>query len=125
MKATADLTTNTWTIDGDSVQNRDLMLYIAFSSGSDLVQFDDLSFGVLITKGEEVGLEEEFPKNETVYVQTDQEWLEHIRLFFDLEDQHYELKLWARNGGEYFEDTFVIYSEPKEIYLGPINPPTE
>lgn len=120
MIATADLTTSTWTLDENSVQNRDLMLYISFVSGSDLVEFDDLSFGIKITKGEEIGLEDEFPKNGTTYIQTDQEWLEHIRIFFDLEDQNYEIKLWANNGGEYFENTFTVYSEPAEIYLGPM-----
>lgn len=112
MRATADLRNKTWTLDTTSIQKRDLSLELSFFTNGNIVEFKDLSFGVVISRGDTIGLEEDFPKNGMVYLATDQEWLEIVRIFVDKEDQDYELKLWARNDGEYFEQTFTIYSEP-------------
>jgi hypothetical protein len=111
MKATANLKDKTWSIDQTSIQKRDLRLEISFFTNGSIVEFKNLSFGVLITKGDQVGIEEEFPKNGAVYVATDQDWLERVDIFVDEENQDYQLKVWAINNGEYFEDTFILHSE--------------
>jgi hypothetical protein len=107
MKAICDLKNKTWTVDTEVPG----IIFIGFVDGNETVVFDNLSFGVIVKDEEENVFEDSFPKNDVVYISTDQEDVEFVNIFNLELGKEYSYTLWAKNAGKEITHTFT-FTEP-------------
>jgi hypothetical protein len=67
-------------------------LFIGFTDESPIVSFQNLEFGLQLRQGDQIQHNETFPPYGAQYIQTDQDYLECIRLITN-PDQTYQLFL--------------------------------
>lgn len=116
IKAVDDLVSRDWEFEEVDLHPTYADLQISFTKGTPIVEFDNLSFGYELLLNDEIVSTGTYPPANIKYVRSDQPYLISIRLTF-IPDETYSLKVWAENGGEYFEDIHVFSSPiPSQPY---------
>jgi len=105
--AVDNLKKNNWSLDTSTIGPMKNDLYIGFTEEQPIAHFKNLRFGFELRQGENIKQYAMFPKPNVRYVQTDQEYLEVIRLN-TVTDQTYDLFLWAENDDIRIEKTFEL-----------------
>jgi hypothetical protein len=96
---TYNITQQTWDfreVDLQAVEGS--TLEFVFVSKDKMTYFTDLKFGAALYHGDEVVVNENFPKGDTGYECADSNRLVDIRVNFLIEE-NYTLKVWASNNG--------------------------
>ena len=97
--------TNNWILNTDEVGAYYNDLFIGFTDQAPIVSFKDLKFGFELKQGENIKKYGVYPPTGVKYIQTDQEYLETVRLTTN-PDETYQLFLWAENDSVRIEKEF-------------------
>jgi len=112
MKSVLDLTTGIWDFDISSIlEEYDPYLNIEvdfIDNGNSYVEFDKLSFGLIIKENNVVKHNSSFPPENVTYLSTDQDYLENYEIEDLKPDTEYHMTFWAINGGTKYEDYISI-----------------
>lgn len=112
IKFLADVKTMTWEIREDSFLYH-LEFGIGFREGGSLpVKFEKpVRLGVSFYKGEDLIIKKEFPKDDEVFVFTDQETVHNFLINGIVPKTEYRVDLFFEYGEHYVEESFNIKSE--------------
>jgi len=104
--ANSDFGRNNLELDFDEIKSKDNNLFFSFTeNGEKITLYSNLKFGFELKKNEEIVQYGVFPKPGIKYIQTDQEYLEIVRLNLEPK-QNYTLYLWAENHSRKIENQF-------------------
>ena len=118
MKLIMDIETRTWSYDASDIDHSSEYIDFYFSFKDEeakTVQFNNLRFGYFLVLDSGEVVNEEYPKGNVVYLDTDQEYLEVSRVFGFRPNRSYDIEFWAEDSGiMFFENaTFTIPIPPQ------------
>lgn len=118
MRLIFDLNTNLWSYDVSDIDgySESIDFYFSFKSDEDsYVEFDNLRFGYFITLDNNQIVNEEYPKGNVSYINSDQEYLEVSRVDGFRQNRTYQIEFWVENSGNRFFESaeFSIPLPPK------------
>lgn len=102
--AIGNLATGSWDLIVEELRFNQVDLHIGFKDAGPVAGFDNLKFKYELVANGSIVTYGAFPLGSIKYIQSDQTYLETIRLTCDY-DTSYNLRLWAENGGNAFEST--------------------
>jgi hypothetical protein len=137
----ADILEKSWYMPyGDTSEYQDDCIEIGFikdNSSSD-IYFTDLSFGYDLELPSGEIFSDSFPKNNLVYISSSQELLDRSMCPTLNQNEVFQIKVWAKNDDQYWEDTFIIYGgmiekpypswtfdEDLGFFVAPVPPPEQ
>jgi hypothetical protein len=104
-----DITSLEWSHRDTEQKN---VFFIGFTDGDkDLVEFDNLSYGIKVLSGSETILDKAYPKEDETIIYTDQEWIKAVEVILTPSTE-YSISVWAENGG--------IKNEYEYIFTSPV-----
>lgn len=112
MKLIADLNSKSWLFDfnGFDLYSDYADIFISFTNGTKRsITFSNLSFGLDVLFNENVIGGDSFPKGNAKYVETDQEYLESVRIIGFRPNRTFYFNVWAENDGFRFEDNIEVF----------------
>lgn len=88
------------------------VFFIGFTDGENsLVEFDNLSYGIKVSEGSEVVLDNKYPDEDETVIYTDQEWTKAVEVMLN-PGTEYSVSVWAENGG--------VKNDYEQIFVSPI-----
>jgi len=96
--ATDNFKTGNWSLDTSEIGPNSNDLFITFTEEAPIVVFKDLKFGYELKQSDNIKQYGVYPPPNVKYRQSDQAYLEVIRLN-TITDETYTLFLWAENDG--------------------------
>lgn len=117
MKFIGDISKKTWAIEEEQHSSIKHVFFNFVDNDNDQVFFNNLSFGIAISKDKTTILEDSFPKKGISYIFNDQEYID----FFDASElligTEYDALIWAENNGIRWESNFsFILPLPPQPY---------
>ena len=114
IKIVYNITQQTWNfLENDLAAVDGTTLEFSFVSKDEITQFTDLKFGMTLYHNDEVIVNEDYPKGDTVYECADSNRLIDVRVNLLIEE-NYTLKVWGSNAG--------IRSESQHKFTSPRTP---
>jgi len=114
--ATDNFKTGNWSLDTSEIGSGSNNLFITFTEEAPVITFKDLKFGYELKQNDNIKQYGVFPPSGVQYRQSDQEYLQVIRLNTQT-DESYTLFLWAENDGQRFEKEFEFATpRPSQPY---------
>lgn len=105
--AIGNLAAKDWDLNIEHLDSSQVDLHIGFKETGPVVGFDNLKFKYELLANDSIVAYGTFPLGSVKYIQSDQTYLETVRLTCAY-DTPYQLRLWAENGGNTFESTVDI-----------------
>jgi hypothetical protein len=118
-----NLINQSWEISESNISYDFVNLYIGFTDGNPVVEFNNLSFSyelIRLTHPTTLIQKETYPKNNIVYVSTDEEFL--VTEYLPVQPNvQYSLNLKSTNNEKFSETEFIFItpSEPTPVPPGP------
>lgn len=115
LTAQCNITTRQWNIEEQDIAGSSFTLNFEFTSLDESVVFNNLSFGVIVTKAGKVVYHRAYPLNGSKYISTDQQVLQSINVPVE-PNSEYELTLWVDDSGLRTEETYQLSVAEIEPY---------
>jgi hypothetical protein len=108
IKLIFDMDNRTWVANGSITSPVFIDVQVGFESAVKPTTFNNLSFGVTLTRlDENIRESHNFPKPGIVYVSTDQDWIEQIR-FECVHNTGYTLSVWCKENDVLSENSWTF-----------------
>ena len=103
-----NLSTRQWTIEEVDISSRCIDVFFGFADTILPIEFNNLSFGIVFQKDNNIVYHTAFPKVGVVYKSTDLDFIETLRVETLERNSEYNVTLWANNDGVNTEITYVL-----------------
>lgn len=95
------------------------VFFIGFTDeDKDLVEFDNLSYGIKVLEGSETILDNTYPNEDETVIYTDQEWIKSVGITLT-PGTEYSVSVWAKNNGVKNDHEYIFTSPPDEVIESP------
>ena len=115
LTAQCNITTRQWNFDEHAIAGSSFTINFEFVSLDEAVVFNNLSFGVIVTKAGKVVYHRAFPLSGFKYISTDQQVLQSINVPVE-PDVNHELLFWVDDSGLRTEESYLINVPSIEPY---------